>query len=132
MREAGVSTHTRLALARAGALPMRNNVGVAETADGRYVRFGLMNTSKQENERFKSSDIVAPVPILIQPHHVGRTIAAFGVFETKHPDWHLTPGDSRAQAQLRFINLVLGVGGLGGFVTDASQVDAYIGAFTGV
>lgn len=132
MREAGVSSHTRLAIARAGGLPMRNNVGVAETADGRYVRFGLMNTSKQENERFKSSDIVSPIPILVQPHHVGRTFGVFGVFETKHPDWHLTPGDLRAQSQLRFINLVLSVGGLGGFVTDAAQVEHYIRSYNGV
>lgn len=132
MREAAVQTGTRLELARAGALPMRNNVGVAETADGRFVRFGLMNTSKQENERFKSSDLVAPVPIVIQPYHVGRRVAVFGVFETKHPNWHLTPGDQHGQAQARFINLVLGVGGLGGFVTDPAQVQHYIQGFYGV
>ena len=122
MREAGVQTHTRLALARAGALPMRNNVGVAETQDGRPVRYGLMNSSKQENEQFKSSDIVAPVPVLIQPYHVGRTFAVFGAFETKHPDWHMTPSDHRAAAQLRFLNLVRSVGGIGAFVTDAGQI----------
>lgn len=131
MREAGVQSHARLELARAGALPMRNNVGVAETADGRYVRFGLMNTSKQENTQFKSSDLIAPVPIVIQPWHVGRTVAVFGVFETKHPQWHLTPGDLHGQAQLRFINLMLGVGGMGGFVTDPAQVQQYIAGYTG-
>ena len=105
---------------------MRNNVGVAETADGRFVRFGLMNTSKQENDRFKSSDIVAPVPVVIQPHHVGSTVAVFGVFETKTPGWQLTPGDARGQAQQRFIELVRGVGGMGGFVSDPAHVRWYI------
>ena len=109
-----------------GALPMRNNVGVAFTDDGRVVRFGLMNTSKQENERFKSSDIIAPVPIVIQPHHVGRTLAVFGAFESKHSDWHITPGDARAQAQLRFIELVRSVGGIGGFVTGEGQLPALL------
>ena len=130
MREAGVQSHTRLALARMGALPMRNNVGVAETEDGRPVRYGLMNSSKQENEQFKSSDLIAPVPMLIQAHHVGRRMAIFGAFETKHPNWRMTPSDDRAIAQLRFMNLVRSVGGMGDFVTDASQVDRIVAEFS--
>lgn len=122
MNEAAVQTHTRLALARMGALPMRNNVGACEDKSGRIIRYGLMNESQQQNRQFKSSDIVAPVPIVIRPDYVGRTFALFGVFECKHTDWHLTPGDQRAQAQLRFIELVRGVGGIGGFVSDPAQV----------
>jgi hypothetical protein len=120
--ETAVQQHARLELARRGGLPMRNNVGVAETNDGRFVRFGLMNTSKQENERFKSSDIICPVPIVIRPEHVGRTIAVFGAFETKQSGWHLTPGDKRGQAQLKFIELIRSVGGVAGFVSDPSHV----------
>lgn len=127
--ETAVQQHTRLELARIGALPMRNNVGACTDETGRFIRYGLMNESKQQNEQFKSADIVAPVPIVIQPRHVGRTIAAFGVFETKRADWHMTPGDKRAQAQKRFIDLVLSVGGLGGFVTHPDQVRAYVEAF---
>lgn len=122
MREAGVQTHTRLALARTGSLVYRNNVGVAETPDGRPVRYGLANESKQQNEQIKSSDLICAVPTLIQPYHVGRTFAVFGAFETKHPDWHMTPSDHRAAAQLRFLNLVRSVGGIGAFVTDAGQI----------
>lgn len=122
MLESSVQQRLRLELARLGGLPMRNNVGVAFTEDGRVVRFGLMNSSKQENDRFKSSDIICPVPIVIQQHHVGKTVAVFGAFEAKHSDWHMTPSDHRAQAQERFINLVRSVGGVGGFVTDPAQV----------
>lgn len=132
MREAGVSTHTRLEIARAGGLPMRNNVGVAIDETGRAIRYGLMNTSKQENQKFKSSDIIAPIPILIEPCHVGRIFGVFGAFETKHPGWHLTPGDQRGHAQLNFINLIRGVGGIAGFVTDPQQVQQYIRTFVGV
>ncbi len=126
MLESAVQQRLRLELARAGGLPMRNNVGVAFTDDGRIIRFGLMNSSKQENERFKSSDIICPVPIVIQPEHVGKTVAVFGAFEAKHSDWHLTPGDQRAQAQKRFIDLVRSVGGVGGFVSDPAQVRSLI------
>ena len=119
--EAPVSQQTRLVLARIGGLPMRNNVGVAVDDTGRHIRYGLMNESAQQNKQFKSSDIVCPVPVMIQPHHVGQVMALFGVFETKRPGWHLTPGDERGQAQLRFINLVCSVGGVGGFVTDPER-----------
>lgn len=123
MREAGVQTHTRLRLAQLGALAYRNNVGACTDDSGRVIRYGLGNDSKQLNDQIKSSDIVGAMPIVIQPHHVGRTMAIFTAVECKHPDWHLTPGDKRAQAQLRFIELIRGVGGIAGFVTDASQVD---------
>lgn len=122
MLESAVQQRVRLELARLGGLPMRNNVGVAFTEDQRVIRFGLMNESKQQNERFKSSDIVCPCPIVIEPRHVGMTLALFGVFECKQSGWHLTPGDTRGQAQARFIDLVRGVGGIGGFVSDPAQV----------
>lgn len=132
MREAGVSTHTKLEVARAGGLPMRNNVGVAIDATGRAIRYGLMNTSKQENEKFKSSDIIAAIPIVVEPWHVGRIFGVIAALETKHPGWHLTPGDQRGHGQLNFINLIRGVGGIAGFITDPAQVQQYIRTFTGV
>lgn len=120
--EAVVSQQTELLLARLGALPMRNNVGVAFDESSRAIRYGLMNKSKEQNKEFKSSDWIAPVPILITPQMVGQTIAVFGAFETKWSGWHLTAGDERGQAQQRFINLVNSVGGRAGFVTDPADV----------
>ena len=125
MLESAVQSHTRLLLAQAGAIVQRNNVGVAET-DGRPVRFGLMNDSRQLNEKFKSSDLINILPVVIRPDHVGRTFGIYCAIETKRSDWHLTPGDVRAQAQLRYIELVRSVGGIGGFVSDPAQVAGLI------
>lgn len=122
MLESAVQTHTRLALARAGAIVQRNNVGACEDTTGRIIRYGLMNDSKQLNQQFKSSDLINVVPIVIQPHHVGRTVGVYAALECKHSGWHLTPGDQRAQAQLRYLELVRSVGGIGEFVTDPAQV----------
>jgi hypothetical protein len=127
--EAVVSQQARLVMAQIGGLPMRNNVGVAIDETGRHIRYGLMNASKQENDQFKSSDIVGPIPIVIQAHHVGKLLGVMSVFETKHSDWHMTPGDARAAAQLRFIELMRSVGAIGGFVTDPAQIRQYVDAF---
>ena len=122
MLESAIQSHTRLELARAGAIVQRNNVGACEDVTGRIIRYGLMNDSKQLNERFKSSDLICVVPVTITPEMVGRTIGVYTAIECKQSGWHLTPGDKRAQAQLRYIDAVRSVGGIGGFVTDPSQV----------
>jgi hypothetical protein len=127
--ETVVSQGARLMMAQLGGLPMRNNVGVAVDETGRHIRYGLMNTSAPENKEFKSSDLIGPIPIIIQPHHVGKLLGVMSVFETKHSDWHMTPGDKRAAAQLRFIELMRSVGAIGGFVTDPAQVKQYVDAF---
>lgn len=126
MLESAVQTHTRLELARAGALVWRNNVGACEDKTGRIIRYGLCNESAQMNRALKSSDLIGVVPVRIEQHHVGRTLGVILAAECKHSDWHLTPGDARAQAQLRFIELVRSVGGIGGFVTDPAQVAGLI------
>jgi hypothetical protein len=122
MLEAAVQTHTRLELARLGALVWRNNVGACTDDTGRLIRYGLGNDSAQLNRAIKSSDLIAVVPFTITPEMVGRTIGVFAAVECKKPGWHLTPGDQRGQAQAKFISLVRSVGGIGGFVTDPTQV----------
>jgi len=122
MNESPVSQRAQLALSNLGAIVMRNNVGAAQDVTGRVIRYGLMNESEQVNRQFKSSDIVAVVPLVVQPHHVGRVIGVFGAFETKRSDWHMTPSDKRAQAQLRFMELVRRHGGIADFVTDGAQI----------
>lgn len=112
----------RLVMARMGALLWRNNSGSYQDESGRWIRYGLCNDSKQLNAEFKSSDLIGPTPIIIQPHHVGRTIGVFTAVECKPTGWHLTPGDKRGQAQKRFIDLVKGVGGLGGFATGPDDL----------
>lgn len=127
--ESAVSQHTQYALTQAGGFAMRNNVGVAFDATGRPVRYGLMNESKTVNSSYKSSDLIDCLPILIQPHHVGRTFGLFVALETKHSDWKLKPSDAHAQAQLRFINLIRKNGGMADFITDARQVKGLLDVY---
>ena len=122
MLEAAVQTHTRLALARMGAITQRNNVGACEDVTGRIIRYGLMNDSQQMNRQFKSSDLINIIPILIEPRHVGMTLGVYAAIECKREGWTLTPGDARGQAQARYHELVRSVGGIGGFVSHPDQV----------
>ena len=122
MLESAVQSRTRLELAQLGAITQRNNVGACEDQSGRIIRYGLMNDSKQLNQQFKSSDLINIVPIVITPEMVGRTVGVYAALECKKSDWRLTPGDARAQAQLRYHNLVRSVGGIASFITDPAQV----------
>lgn len=129
LSETAVQQQSRLILARMGGLPMRNNVGACTDDNGRVIRYGLMNESKAQNEQFKSSDLISPIPIVIQPHHVGKVLGVMACLEMKEEGWHLTPGDKRGQAQLRFIELMRSVGCIAGFVTHPDQVEQYVAAF---
>ena len=120
--EAAVQTHTRLEMARMGALVWRNNSGACMDQTGRMIRYGLGNDSAQLNRAIKSSDLIGVVPVKITPDMVGQTLGVFAAVECKKPGWHLTPGDQRGQAQDKFIQLVRSVGGVGGFVSDPAQV----------
>jgi hypothetical protein len=117
--EAEVQAALRLEYARRGYKLWRNNSGVAQYADGRPVRFGLANDSAALNARLKSSDLIGWVPVVITPMMVGETFARFVSLECKPSDWHLTPGDTRGQAQQRWIDLVAADGGEARFVTSA-------------
>lgn len=116
----------RLIMARMGGQIWRNNSGagmiVDEYGNERQVRWGLANESAQLNKVIKSSDLIGITPILIQPHHVGRTVGVFTALEIKPSGWHLTPGDKRGVAQKFFIDIVKNVGGFAGFVTDPNDV----------
>jgi len=112
----------RLAMARLGAQLWRNNSGGYQDETGRWIRYGLANDSAQMNAQIKSSDLIGVVPITIQPHHVGMVLGVFTAIECKKPGWHLTPGDKRGQAQKRFIDIVTGVGGIGGFATGPEDL----------
>lgn len=122
MNEAAVMQHVQLEVARAGGLIFRNNSGACEDKTGRVIRYGLGHTSAQQVRAWASSDLIGVTPVTIEAHHVGRTLGLFTAIECKHSDWHITPGDARAQAQLRFIELVRSVGGIAGFVNDPAQV----------
>lgn len=120
--EAVVQQQVRLAMARMGAQMWRNNVGACTDESGRVIRYGLCNDSAQMNAQIKSSDLIGGTPLVIQPHHVGMTVAILTAIECKRPGWHLTAGDKRGQAQKRFIDLVQGIGGFGGFATGPDDL----------
>lgn len=123
MLESAVLSQTQIEFCRAtNGLIFRNNSGACEDKTGRIIRYGLGHTSAQQVRQWASSDLIGITPVRITPEMVGRTLGVFTALETKHSDWHMTPGDKRAAAQLRFIELVQSVGGIGGFVTDPAQV----------
>lgn len=120
--EAVVQQQVRLALARMGALVYRNNSGAYMDDNGRMVRYGLGNDSAQLNAVMKSPDLICVIPVVVQPHHVGRTFGLLGAVECKPTGWHMTPGDKRALAQQKFIDIVKSAGGVGGIVSDPAQI----------
>ena len=109
--EASVQAAVRLEAARRGILLWRNNSGAFQDKTGRWVRFGIANDSQQASKVIKSSDLIGIGPG-----------GLFHAYEIKEPGWHLTPGDERAQAQKRFIDLILARGGRAGFITSVEEL----------
>lgn len=114
--EKDVQTIIRLESSRLGFPLWRNNVGAGFLQNGSFLRWGLANDSKQVNEQMKSSDLIGLRPITIMPHHVGSKIGQFIAREVKRSDWTYT-GTPEEQAQSRWMELVLSLGGDAGFAT---------------
>jgi hypothetical protein len=110
LSETGVQSRVRLEASRRGMRLWRNNVGACYTDEGQFIRYGLANDSHQMNKRIKSSDLVGLRPVLIEPHHVGQVIGQFVARECKPEGWRYT-GTEHEQAQLKFLELVLSLGG---------------------
>ncbi len=108
--EQKILAECRLKASKEGTRLWRNNVGALYAQDGRFIRFGLANESKQLNDNLKSSDLIGIKPILITPDHVGTTIGQFICREIKKSNWSYK-GTKREQAQKRFIDLVNKMGG---------------------
>lgn len=105
LSEAAVQQQVRLEAAEKGVHLWRNNVGALQDAEGRWVRYGLCNDSKQLNARFKSGDLIGVRP-------GGQFVSR----EVKPAEWRYS-GTEREQAQLRWIELVCAAGGDAAFVT---------------
>jgi hypothetical protein len=119
--EAAVLSTVRLEASQAGCRLWRNNCGVATAADGRVVRYGLCNDSKQLNSHVKSCDLVGVRPVVVQPQHVGTTLGVFLARECKRPGWYFR-GTPEEMAQRSFINLVNSMGGDAAFATGAGTI----------
>ena len=111
MAESSVQAEIRLLASQRGWRLFRNNVGVLVDVNGRPVRFGLANDSKALNKQFKSADLIGIIPVVVTQEMVGNTIGVFASVEVKHPDWRPTVGDERYQAQCRWRDLILSLGG---------------------
>tara|TARA_R100000541_G_scaffold8848_1_gene16457 strand:+ start:844 stop:1365 length:522 start_codon:yes stop_codon:yes gene_type:complete len=122
----------RMAVARAGGLAWRNNVGANKTKEVHVcpacafrfevtrppLRWGLCNDSAKLNKVMKSSDLIGGRPIVITPSDVGRTILQFFAIEMKKPGWSWS-GDSHEQAQAAYGSLVMQKHGFFAFSTGA-------------
>jgi hypothetical protein len=108
--EERVQIEVRLEASQNGEHLYRNNVGALQDKNDRLVRYGLCNDTKKLNEVVKSGDLIGWKKILIEPHHVGKTIAQFKSRECKPRGWVYT-GTAREEAQLNWINLVNACGG---------------------
>ena len=110
LSEAFIQSSIRLNAAKHGIYLWRNNVGVAFTKTGRPIRYGLANESKKQNSLIKSTDLIGIKPIKITSAMIGHTIGQFLAIEAKHAQWTYS-GTPKEQAQLRYIKLVVSLGG---------------------
>ncbi len=108
--EATVSNAVRLEASRVGARCFRNNVGACQDKQGRLIRYGLANDSAAMNKVIKSSDLIGIRPVVITQDMVGCTIGQFVAREVKRADWKYK-GTEREVAQLRFLELIVSLGG---------------------
>lgn len=109
--EASIQKHIRFNAAKQGIVLWRNNVGATYDEQGNFIRYGLANDTSAMNKTIKSSDLIG-----IKPN--GQFICR----EVKHGDWQYT-GTAHEQAQLKFISLVLAMGGDAGF---SNSVDEFV------
>lgn len=108
--EARVQDEARLLASKMGWRLFRNNVGVLKDERGVPVRYGIANDSPAMNKRIKSSDLIGVRPVVITPDMVGSTIGQFVAREVKRGGWKYN-GTEHEEAQLRFGELVIGLGG---------------------
>ena len=115
MKEDRVLSKIRLNASKKGIYLWRNNNGAVHTTDGRFIRFGLANDSKQLNEKLKSADLIGIKPLVVTTEMVGKTVGIFFSREVKREGWKYT-GTAREIAQLAWINLINSLGGDASFI----------------
>lgn len=101
---------------RYGVRLWRNNVGALRDERGVPVRYGLANDTVALNKSIKSADLIGIRPVTITPAHVGTVLGQFYSREVKAPGWSWG-NTEREQAQLRWAQLINGLGGNAAFVT---------------
>lgn len=119
--EAAVDSVLVLEAARLDIPLWRNNCGALRDEGGRLVRYGLANSTKDENKLIASADRIGIRRRLITPALLGQHIGQFVSRETKKVGWVFAGGETREgqreEAQLRWAQLILSYGGDAGFCT---------------
>lgn len=105
---------------------LRNNSGALTDKEGRLVRYGLGNVSKQHNEVFKSSDLIGIKSVVITPEMVGKTVGVFTAVECKAEGWKRSKKNKKEQAQSNFIEWVKNRGGIAGFASSLEEYQQLI------
>lgn len=119
--ESYVQSLVRLEAPRFGVWLTRNNVGALLDKDGRPVRYGLANETKEQNKVLKSADLIGWRSIDIGPQHIGCRIAQFVSRECKKVTWSWGEDRDREAAQMAWANLVTRAGGDAKFVQGAGS-----------
>ena len=120
--ESNIQSRTRLAAGAKRWRLYRNNRGALPDQNGRPVRYGLANDSKQLGDVLKSGDLIGWRPVIITPDMVGKLIAQIVSVECKPSDWKPSENDEHYQAQKRWADLVNREGGYAVFITDPAQL----------
>ncbi len=134
--EAYAQQQARLAVAKAGGMTWRNNVGANKVKEKHEcpachfrfevinppLRWGLCNDSPQLNSRFKSSDLIGIMPVTVTPNMVGSVIGQFISLEIKKPGWAYK-GDAHEAAQLAWLELIASKGGNSQFSTGGFTLE---------
>ena len=108
MTESNIQRPIMLALGgRDDTRIFRNNVGTAQTIDGRFIRFGLCPGS---------ADLIGWKSVRITPDDVGKTLAVFLSVEVK------TPRGRATEQQIRWRNTVRKMGGIAVVARSVEEV----------
>ena len=115
--EARQQSLIRLDAAQHGVWLTRNNVGAfQDPASTRWIRYGLANETKQQNQSIKSADLIGFRKRVILPADVGTVIAQFVSRECKAEGWRWT-GRGREAAQTHWRDFINANGGDAAFAS---------------
>ena len=106
-KETAIQNGARLELSRHGILNWRNQVGAAETTDGRYIKFGLFKGS---------ADVIGCQPYVVRQEDVGTTIGIFTSVELKTATGRMT------KDQITWQQAIGQFGGNGWVIRDPAEI----------
>jgi len=130
--ESIVQQEIMLEAAKHGIILTRNNVGAGkfvneETGETSFVRFGLFNMSKEQQKKFKSSDLIGIAPVDVETRNgMDERCGVFIAIEVKKEGWKYT-GTQREVAQKAFIDFIIAHSGIAGFATSVDDFLKLIG-----